>query len=154
MSLLSLLVNLMHPYWIKVLISYLKNGFHKNMSKLFSPLIIIRSVSWAVNQISEDWRNDAEYSDADHWNKSYVTIYSHRKHVRRYITICVVLLIKYKCSLGEQKRPSVTFGQWCTVCSLSSSINCIWTRQVPRSREYYPVTLRGEIRKRCCLTEY
>ncbi len=60
MSLLSLLINLMHLWLIKILVipnfwMVVYHCFYKNM---FSTLIIIRNVSWAANQyiimISED----------------------------------------------------------------------------------------------------
>ncbi len=94
MSLLSLLINLMHPWWIKVFYSQIFNG---NVSlftlKIWSSttFIIIRNVSWAAYQHirmiseescdTEDWSNDAEYSALHHRNKLYFTTYSNTKYL-------------------------------------------------------------------------
>ncbi len=95
MFLLLPLINLIHIYWIKSLISkhtYIHlNGciswfLHKyEAAQLFSPSIIIRNVSWAANQRirmisegscdTEDWSNDAENTAAHHKNKLHFKIY-------------------------------------------------------------------------------
>ncbi len=67
----------------------LKNPEKCEAAQLCSTLIIIRNVSWAVNQRirmisvgscdTEDWSNDAENSALHHRNKLHSKIYSKRK---------------------------------------------------------------------------
>ncbi len=69
------------------------HNFHKKYeaAELFSTLIIIRNISWAVNQYiriisegscdTEDWSNDAENTAVHHKNKLRFTIHLHRKQL-------------------------------------------------------------------------
>ncbi len=116
----------------KILKKLIYHCFHKNMTQLFSTLIIIRNVSWASNhehhQIvhsefwfwnqyirmiseescdTEDWSNDAENS-ALIIGINYSLLYIHKENsyfkLYSYFTIFSVFWSN-KCSFGEQNRP-------------------------------------------------